>query len=136
MLQLVEVINMSDKAKILNRIIDKFHTRSFSMLAALIMIISGIFMCFKDLKATGVINIKAAFIDGQIETGSLGLLTMFLGVITILILNISTNKYKGQELSVTINGKTIKGKGLSYRKVKELLSVGKNDESRLDKKRD
>lgn len=95
-------------------------------------------MCFKDLKTTGKINIKAAFVDGQVETGSLGLASMFLGVIVILILNhrsepYRSEPYKGQEIEININGNNITAKGLSYRKLKEIVAIASVNSAATEK---
>jgi hypothetical protein len=108
-------------------IIEKFNTRGLSMLSAMILIISGIYMCFHDLKATGKIDLKTTFVEGQIETGSLGLMAMFLGVFIILALNYRSQPFKGQEVELVVNGNQIKTKGLSYRKLKELISATTSD---------
>lgn len=111
----------------IDTIIEKFNTRGLSMLSAIILIISGIYMCFHDLKATGKIDLKTTFVEGQIETGSLGLMAMFLGVFIILVLNYRSQPFKGQEVELIVNGNQIKTKGLSYRKLKELVSATTND---------
>jgi len=99
----------------------KLNTRAGSMLGALILLCSGVYMCFSDLSAKGAIDLKAAFIEGKIETGSLGLMTIFFGVVIILALNLN-KPYKDQEVKLIINGNEISGKGLSYRKLKELIN--------------
>lgn len=108
--------------------LNKINTRACSMLAALIMILGGVYMCFKDLTANGKIDLKAAVLQGQIETGSLGIMAMFWGVIVILVLNYRSQPYKGQEVQININGSQITAKGLSYRKLKEIVSVATNKE--------
>ena len=109
-------------------ILNKMNTRAFSMLAALIMILGGIYMCFEDLRVNGKIDLKTALVEGQIETGSLGLMVMFLGAIVILVLNYKSQPFKGQEVQISINGNQITGKGLSYRKLKEIVAVATDKE--------
>ena len=46
---------------------DKLNTRSFSILGSLILICSGVYMCFSDLSTKGSIDLKAAFVQGKIE---------------------------------------------------------------------
>ena len=106
---------------IINRLIDKLSIRAFSMLAALILIVGGIYMCFEGLQAKGKIDLQTALVEGQIETGSLGLMAMFLGVIIVLSLNLFGQRFKGQEVHIIKNGNTFVGKGLSYRKMKEIV---------------
>ena len=92
------------------------------MLCALILICSGVYMCILDLRATGAIDLKAAFFQGSIETGSLGLLAMFLGVIVVLALNLNRPN-KGQEFRIVLKGREISASNLSYRKLRELISI-------------
>lgn len=42
-----------------DKILDKMNGRAFSIIAALIMILGDIYMCFKDLTANGKIDLKA-----------------------------------------------------------------------------
>ena len=107
-------------------ILNRINIRALSMLAALIMILGGVYMCFEDLMANGKIDLKTAIFEGQIETGSLGLMAMFLGVTVILVLNYRSQPYKGQEVQININGNQITTKGLSYRKLKEIVSIATN----------
>lgn len=105
-----------------NDLLTKFNTRAFSMLTAIMLTVGGIAMCFSQLNQTGEINIKAAFVEGKIQTGSLGLMTVFFGVMIVLAMNLN-RPYKGQEIRILLDGKEVSGKGLSYRKVRELMAV-------------
>jgi hypothetical protein len=89
-------------------------------------------MCFEDLRVNGKIDLKTALVEGQIETGSLGLMVMFLGAIVILVLNYKSQPFKGQEIQISINGNQITGKGLSYRKLKEIVAVATDKEPEGD----
>lgn len=64
------------------------NARNFVIVTATIvgavLVISGIIMVLYGITQTGEINIKSAIVSGKIESGSLGLLFSFLGVILIL----------------------------------------------------
>jgi hypothetical protein len=111
-----------DDAFIKRYLLEKLNTRAFSMLCAIILICSGAYMCFIDLNVKGVIDIKSTIVEGKIETGSLGLMAMFLGVIIVLSLNLN-KPYKGQEIKIVTNGHEVTGTGLSYRKMRELVAI-------------
>lgn len=51
-----------------------------------LLVVSGIVMSFVGVESRGVIDIKSAVISGKVETGSLGLLLIFLGVILLIVL--------------------------------------------------
>jgi len=102
---------------------EKINTRSLSMTAALLMICSGIYMCIIGLSEKGVIDLKTAFIEGKIETGSLGLMVMFLGIVVILALLIRRHPHQGEEINFIISDNTVSTKNLSYRKVEKILKV-------------
>lgn len=116
-----------NETTIIDEILHKMNVRSFSMIASLILIVGGIYMCFHDLVSNGKIDIKAVFVDGQIETGSLGLMAMFLGVIIVLALNYRGQPYKGQEVNINLNGNEISTKGLSYRKLRDIIKAASNE---------
>lgn len=111
---------------LINFIKDKIHSRSISMISALILIVSGVVMCAKDMAVDGSINVKSAFIEGALETGSLGLMVIFVGLIIIIGLNFDTKPYKGQEIELEFDGIKLKGKGLSQHKIKELIEAIKS----------
>lgn len=46
-----------------------------------VCIIWGIIALFRGLKAEGVIDIKAALINGKVKTGSAGIILLFCGVV-------------------------------------------------------
>jgi hypothetical protein len=105
---------------LLSYILERFNTRAASMLCAFVLICAGIYMCLAGLSASGSINVKAAVLEGKIETGSLGLLAMFLGALIVLAMNI---RYGNQEIKLSVNGNEITGRGLSYRQVRELVEA-------------
>ena len=98
----------------------KINAKAVSLGCALILICSGIYMCARGLSTTGSINLKLALVQGQIETGSLGLFAMFLGSFIVMLMNVR-KPYAGQEVRILANGHEIIGKDLSYRKLAELL---------------
>ena len=85
-------------------------------------------MCIRGLAATGSIDLKSAVFEGKIETGSLGLLAMFLGVVIVLVMNLRS-PFKGQEVRLVVNGNKISAKGMSYRKLQELVRAASGNES-------
>lgn len=107
------------------KFIDKLNVKSFTILSSLILIIGGLVLCLKDLRVNGSINIKTALVEGQIETGSLGLMIIFLGVFVLIIVNLKKTiiPFDNQVVELTINGNKIKTKGLSYRKLKEISAM-------------
>lgn len=104
---------------------NKLHTRSLSTLSAVSLILGGLIMCAKDMAVDGQINIKTAFVEGTIETGSLGLMVIFIGLIIIIGLNFDSKPYKGQEFELEVDGIKLKGKGLSQHKIKDLVEGAK-----------
>ena len=114
---------MEIEKSLIGHVLDKLHTRSVSLIIALVMVISGIYMCTKGIVEKGSINLKSSVVEGTIETGSLGLLVMFLGVIIILAALRRVHPHEGEEISVTIDGNEIKMKNLSKRKVDEVLGL-------------
>ena len=61
-----------DFASVVEKLLQKIHTRSVSVFAAIVMIIAGIYMCLNNIANQGSIDIKSSFIEGKIQTGSLG----------------------------------------------------------------
>jgi hypothetical protein len=113
-----------DRGEYIQYFLSKLNTRAGSVLCAFVLICAGIYMCFSGLTATGSIDLKAALFEGQVKTGSLGILSMFLGVVIILTLNVTgTKPYDGQEIKLIVNGSEIVGKGLSFRKLRELVRL-------------
>lgn len=111
---------------VIDKILLKITVRSFSIIGALILIISGIYMCLNDLAGTGRIDVKAVFIDGQIETGSLGLMTIFLATIIILALNYGNRPRKGEKVTIRKGDFEITTNDLSYRKLSEIIAYALN----------
>lgn len=109
----------------IDTILAKLNTRAASLLCAFVLICSGVYMCRAGLSANGSIDLSTTLLKGKIETGSLGLMALFLGVFIVVTLNLDRlrpkGRYAGEEIKLTINGKTVVGKGLSYNKMRELL---------------
>lgn len=61
-------------------------------------------------------------------------MAMFLGVLIVLALNLN-KPYKGQEIKIVINGHEITGKGLSYRKMRELIVAAAKEASKNKEER-
>jgi uncharacterized membrane protein YgaE (UPF0421/DUF939 family) len=99
------------------------------MLCSFVLICSGVYMCIRGLAATGSIGIKSAVFEGKIETGSLGLLAIFLGVVIVLVMNLRS-PFRGQEIRLVVNGNEISAKGISYRKLQELVRAASGNEYR------
>ncbi|MBN2715963.1 MAG: hypothetical protein JXX14_08905 [Deltaproteobacteria bacterium] len=111
-------------------VLAKINVRAFAALGGLILIIGGIFMCMSGLSATGVIDLRSAIVEGKIETGSIGLMSMFLGVILMMVLNIKWRRSAGPEpIKISIEGDKIECEGFSHSKLAKVLETidrGKN----------
>jgi len=68
----------------LDKILSKINTNSASLFIAFVMSISGIYMCFQKLSHDGYIDIKSAVVSGRLETGSVGLLVIFISSIIVI----------------------------------------------------
>jgi hypothetical protein len=115
------VSNM-DRNQLTEKLLAKINARACSMACAIVLICGGMYMCFSGLIATGSIDLKTAIFEGRIQTGSLGLFSMFLGVLIVITLNLG-KPYGGQVIKLNINGNEVVGKGLSFRKVRELVQA-------------
>jgi hypothetical protein len=105
-------------------LLTKINVKLGATLSGFLLIGGGMYMCFTRLSANGSIDLKAVFVEGKIQTGSLGLFTIFLGTVVILAVALSSAKpFEGQEVKLVINGNEITGKCLSYGKLRELLEV-------------
>ncbi len=114
---------MESEKSALEPILAKIHTRSVSVLTAFLMVLSGIYMCIQGIKDKGLINIKSSIVEGTIETGSLGLLIMFLGVVIIIAALKRVHPHEGEEIHLVVDGNEVKMKNLSKRKVDEIIST-------------
>jgi hypothetical protein len=114
-------------------LISKCNTYALGMFCAIVLICGGLYMCMLDLTAHGSIDLKTTFVEGKIETGSLGLMAMFLGSVVSLVITIARSRaapFHGQEMRITIDGNEIVAKELSYRKMKELLELARHANTR------
>ncbi|WCT13073.1 hypothetical protein [Mucilaginibacter jinjuensis] len=68
--------------------------RTMSTATGIILIIGGIFLLYKRINATGTVDIKSAIFNGKIESGSAGLITVFLGITIMLLSNATPNTDK------------------------------------------
>lgn len=88
---------LTTKTTVIDRTLMK--TKTFAIIVAVLigasLTISGTIMAFKGITQTGTIDIKSALVSGKIETGSLGLLFAFLGVI-LLITAVAKKREKKQ----------------------------------------
>ena len=77
------------------RIFSKINVKSGLLLVSLFLFISGISMCYSGLESTGSIDIKTSYMEGKLDTGSLGLLVIFLGVtVSLAAMAISLQRKK------------------------------------------
>ena len=114
---------MNKHAKIFEQLLGKVHTRSVGVAIALLMIVCGIYMCVEGIREHGVIDLVIAFIEGHLETGSLGLLVMFLGVCIIALVLERVHPHTGEEISIKIDGVEICVKNLANGRMADLLDL-------------
>lgn len=66
----------------------RLNVQAGAMLIATILALSGSIMIFKGVEGHGVIDLKSSFLEGQVESGSVGVLlvfcAMFLAVATLI----------------------------------------------------
>ncbi len=58
--------------------------KTVAMLVASAICLVGLVLVCTGLRDTGTINIRTAFLEGKLETGSVGITLIFLGIIIIL----------------------------------------------------
>ena len=58
--------------------------KTIAMCVAATMCLAGIVMVCLGLKDTGTINVQTAFLEGKLETGSVGITLIFLAIIIML----------------------------------------------------
>lgn len=59
---------------------DKLNVKSGLLTISLVLCVAGLLMCFSGLQANGSIDVKSAILEGKINTGSLGLLVIFISL--------------------------------------------------------
>jgi len=77
---------------IFNSIIDRFNLKSATIFFAFILTVAGILMIINDIKDKGIIDIKSAVLSGKLETGSVGLILIFLSVVVVCFIIGFSNK--------------------------------------------
>lgn len=109
--------------------IQKINVKSISLGIALFLMGAGVYMCLSELAHEGSIDIKSAVLSGKIQTGSLGLIVIFLGTAIVLaVIKRSGNmqKNKGERIEIEVGDKKIICENLSFRKVQEIRELMKD----------
>jgi len=70
--------------KIPESILDRINVKSVSLLVAILMIMSGIFMIMLGIKDDGFVDIKSALVNGQIKSGFVGVILVFFGTLIVM----------------------------------------------------
>jgi hypothetical protein len=78
-------------------LLPKIHVRSTLAIGSVTTIIFGNLSIIMGFKDDGFIDIKSAIIEGHIRTGAIGVLVVFLGIVTSLALIVS---YVGKKRTV------------------------------------
>lgn len=107
----------------------KINVKSISLGIALFLMASGIYMCLSELMHEGSIDIKSAVLSGKIQTGSLGLMVIFLGtaiVLAVIIKSGNIHMNKGERIEIEVGDKKIICENLSFRKVQEIRELMKD----------
>ena len=107
-------------------IISKINVKSVSIIISSVLIVSGIYMCFQQISHDGFIDIKSAVLSGKVQSGSLGLLVIFLGVAVILTVvkksGIKTTP-RVEKIELEMGNMKINCENISFRKVQELREL-------------
>lgn len=109
-------------------IIQKVNVKSVSLAIALFLLSAGVYMCLKGIAHEGFIDIKSAVLSGKIETGSLGLIVIFLGTAIVLAVIKKSGimqEHKGERIEIEIGNRKIICENLSFRKVQEIRELMK-----------
>ena len=61
------------------QVLAKLNLTSAALLVSLAMMGCGTLMCLSGIRDEGSINLKASFLEGNLQTGSLGLVVIFVG---------------------------------------------------------
>ena len=70
---------MNAWAALAETLLEKLNVRSGSLALAGLMVVGGIAMALMGLRDDGQVDLRTPFLTGQLKTGSLGVLVMFLG---------------------------------------------------------
>lgn len=103
------------------RAFEKANIKALSGVSAAMLMGAGVYMCIKGLNSNGAIDIKSTIIQGRIDTGSLGLMVIFLATAIFIVINLN-KPFKGEQVKIIMNGNEIEASGLSYRKLKEMVA--------------
>lgn len=124
---------------LMNSLFEKFllkiNTNSASLLIALVLSVSGISMCLRDLSRDGYIDIKSSILSGRLQTGSVGIIVIFFS--TIIVMSVvrkgikQTIGKKNEKIEIKVGESVITCENISYRKIQELKSF--LERSQMDK---
>lgn len=64
-------------------------SKTLNFIVGLFVIIAGIWLIVKVVKADGIFNFKSELISGNLKTSSIGLFVVLFGIIYLLITNLS-----------------------------------------------
>ena len=70
--------------KLMDSILNRINSRSMAMAVAVFLISDGLFMLMRKIEGTGSIDMKTSFLEGKLESGSVGVLFMFCGFVLVL----------------------------------------------------
>jgi len=67
-------------------VLQRFDARAGGFVLSLLLFVAGVGMIIKGFYDKGTINIKSVWIEGQLETGSTGLIVLFLSFILYIFI--------------------------------------------------
>ena len=110
---------MNESPTFVDMVMDKLNVASCSLLSAVAMIFAGIYLCISQINEAGAIRLDSLVFSGEIQSGSLGLMVMFLGVMVVLagVLGRRPAGPKHETIEIEVNGAKVVCTGLSFRKV-------------------
>ena len=78
--------NFGEKAtsRLLIVLANRLNSRSFATAIGAVLIAAGFYLVVKQVSAEGSLDLKAACLQGKLESGSVGLFFMFCGVIVVI----------------------------------------------------
>lgn len=94
------------RPKFLENVIQRIETKALALLLALVLAIAGIAMIYSALRDDGVIHLRAALIEGELKTGSVGVLVLFLS--TVITLSCIWRPAKPHTFEVTHGNRSFK----------------------------